>query len=407
VRADTAQIADALVLWMTPREALRDWCEQGLAVREWEMMRTLLDSYQRIVLVSPDSGTASDLVRAVPEEPLTCRVDVVSNTGGAPVAEWDRRAHEPLAETLAQARSVVIETGDMCCGTAPVRAIEHLRRTGKAAALVARGGQPWTRFVAHEHGTASLSAQAAAREEHTLCRAADMVIGATRPMIEDLAWRYHLDMARCRVIPKFVLVNTPPAGAEGRDPDLLLFVGRLIARKRVEVLLEAMTLLPEELRARVRLEIIGDGPERPALEAKAAALGAPVTFRGMVRNPDVLRRLRRCALFLLPSALEGLSQCLLEAMSTGAPVLVARAPGLESAVVHGQSGLVLDPTPDAFALAIQEGLRDPDWRDVLGGAAARTARETFGLPVVLPKVLESHRLAMEHAASTNARQAAG
>ena len=270
------------------------------------------------------------------------------------------------------------------------------QRTGTAA-LIARGGYLWTRFVAHDEGPHSQAAHDSAARERFLCQAADMVVGTTPDMVEDLSWRYGLDPLHTAVIPNYVLVDEMPRGAAGRTPGLLLYAGQLVARKRVDVLVQALALITPEVREAIRFEIIGDGPERAALERLAASLKVPVVFRSRVPHHDLLARMRECELYIQASELEGHPKTVLEAMASGAAVVVADAPGLGDAVTHGVTGLRVTPDARSFAHAIEELLNDQEWRDMMGSAAAQATRSSLGLDTILPMEVAVHRRALEQA----------
>lgn len=181
-------------------------------------------------------------------------------------------------------------------------------------------------------------------------------------------------------------------GLAGRT--VVLCSGRLVARKNVDLLLEAFA----RAAARVRLDeppllvLLGDGPERGALEARAARadLAGRVRFAGF--REDVARWLFAADLFVLPSRLEGLPNALLEAMATGLPVLATDLGGCREAVASGESGLLVAPD-DASSLeaALVRLLDDAALRARLGAAAARVIAERFTLDAVAPRYLELYR----------------
>src|SRR5690606_254807 len=87
---------------------------------------------------------------------------------------------------------------------------------------------------------------------------------------------------------------SPPAEEHLHTGLRLLFVGRLVERKGVHVLLDALALLPEE--PPIRLDVVGDGPEREALERRARALGIQerVSFHGYISRDALEDHLRSC-----------------------------------------------------------------------------------------------------------------
>lgn len=117
------------------------------------------------------------------------------------------------------------------------------------------------------------------------------------------------------------------------------YVGQLIARKGLKILLEAFAKLETPLK---KLIILGDGDQKQDLEKLAVALGiqADVLFLGF--RKDRLNFLKGFDVFVLPSSLEGIPRCLMEAMAAQVPVVASRIPGCTELVHHEQTGLLFE-----------------------------------------------------------------
>src|SRR2546422_8117848 len=171
---------------------------------------------------------------------------------------------------------------------------------------------------------------------------------------------------------------TSPA-PDGKGP--VLFVGRLVERKGVAHLIEAIARLGS---LGPRLEIVGEGPERPGLEALAGRLGvaARVVFRGKIPPDELQASYARAAVCVLPSVLdargdtEGLGVVLLEAMNHATPVIASRVGGIPDIVEDGVSGLLVPPgDAHALAAAVRRLRDDPDLARRLGEGGRRRLRE--------------------------------
>lgn len=159
--------------------------------------------------------------------------------------------------------------------------------------------------------------------------------------------------AKLIVVPNGISIP-PPREGTGQG---VLFVGRLIKSKGVDILLEAMRACPGE-----RLTIVGDGPERRALEE--AARGNPnVSFAGMVDSVEVDRHLARAGIFVLPSLEEGLPNVVMEAMALGVPVVATKVGGIPDLIAHGETGWLVEPgNAGALADGIQRLMADAPLR---------------------------------------------
>lgn len=123
----------------------------------------------------------------------------------------------------------------------------------------------------------------------------------------------------------------------GLDGPTAVYVGRLVEEKRVDVLLEAWKAVRDAVPA-AELLVAGDGPERATL---ASDPPDGVRFLGTV--DDVRRVLHAADVFVLPSASEGLSNALLEAMSTGLPAVVTRVGGAPELISSSEQGVLVSP----------------------------------------------------------------
>lgn len=131
----------------------------------------------------------------------------------------------------------------------------------------------------------------------------------------------------------------------------LVSIGRLIKRKGFEYLIQALAILSEK-GIDLRLILIGDGPERTALEALAAETGVSdhVLFAGRVDDKTKFLYLSASDIFVLPSIHEGFGIVLLEAMSCSLPVVATNRGGQTEIIKDGRNGTLV-PTADADSLA--------------------------------------------------------
>ncbi|MGZ4287817.1 MAG: glycosyltransferase family 4 protein [Solirubrobacteraceae bacterium] len=185
-------------------------------------------------------------------------------------------------------------------------------------------------------------------------------------LVEAEQWA-KLEIVHCGIDPSAYEVSDRDHSS---GPLELLCVGRLVADKGQGVLLDALAALRRE-GLDVRATFAGDGPERAALEHRAARLGiaADVTFEGHV-SQDRLRRLYAAAdVFCLPSFAEGVPVVLMEAMAAGLPVVSTRVMGIPELVEDGVSGELVAPgRPDSLAAAIRKLTAEPERRAAFGRA---------------------------------------
>jgi glycosyltransferase involved in cell wall biosynthesis len=177
---------------------------------------------------------------------------------------------------------------------------------------------------------------------------------------------------------------------ENVDREGLLFVGRLVDVKGVPVLVDAMAKLAVE-RPDVTLTVIGDGPERGAIEERISALGLQerVRMQGSLTQDEIVTALRAAQVLVMPSVVtvdgaeEGFGLVAVEAMGCGCAVVASDLAGIRDAVRDGETGLLASPG-DAHDLAekISTLLSDDALRDTLTRNARAHAVENYDWRVV-------------------------
>ena len=141
-------------------------------------------------------------------------------------------------------------------------------------------------------------------------------------------------------------INDVPAAEEGFD---ILFAGRLIADKNVDLLLNSFDTVADHYDC--RLGIIGDGPERDRLEKQAQGLHHrdQVTFLGFLEEyEDVLSHMQAADIFASPSTREGFGITFVEAMAADCTVVAARHPESAASEVIGEAGYLMNPKEEAL-----------------------------------------------------------
>lgn len=198
-------------------------------------------------------------------------------------------------------------------------------------------------------------------------RFADTVVAVSRGVAEDLASHgvpqrlirvvynpiYSADLLARAAQP----IDHPWLGKAG--PPVIMAVGRLVPQKDHATLLDAFARIRHDRTA--RLLLLGDGPERAALEARAGALGIAdaVAFIGFVDNPYAW--MARATTVVLSSVFEGFGNVLVEAMAVGTPVVSTDCPSGPAEVLKGgRFGRLVQPRdPAALAEAILATLDEP------------------------------------------------
>lgn len=187
--------------------------------------------------------------------------------------------------------------------------------------------------------------------------------------LASIAEGWGLDASRIHV-----LVNPapPPADVVGQvlPAGTFVFVGRLTEQKALPVALAALARLPE-----ARLVLVGDGPERAALEQVARAEGVTerVEFLGSLSRDDALRYAAGASASLLSSAWENLPHSAVEALSVGTPVVATAVGGVPEVVRDEENGLLVPPgDPEALAAAMRRVLTDDALRARLAAGAKRS-----------------------------------
>jgi len=176
-------------------------------------------------------------------------------------------------------------------------------------------------------------------------------------------------------------------------PFRLLFIGRLVERKGVEILLKAIVLLRRE--ADVRLSIVGGGPLRSALEELAGELGLGdvVRFAGVVPDGELAEEIRGCDALVLPAIrdskgdVEGLGVVLIEALLHLRPVVASRSGGIPDIVIDDSTGLLVPPGDvEALAGAVLRLIREPGLGPRLALEGAKFVSERFSWGLIIDRL---------------------
>jgi len=174
--------------------------------------------------------------------------------------------------------------------------------------------------------------------------------------------------------------DLPPQPAAPPALPTLVTVGNLIARKRHADVIEAFALL-KDAHPDLRYVVVGDGPEKAALQALADARGlnARVAFRGRLPHSQAVDVARHASLFVLPSTAEAFGVSYVEAMAAGVPAIGVRGEDGPEEIAAAGGGITLVPArdPGTLAATIDGLLQDPARLETLRHQARETVADQF------------------------------
>jgi N-acetyl-alpha-D-glucosaminyl L-malate synthase BshA len=197
---------------------------------------------------------------------------------------------------------------------------------------------------------------------------------------------------RARFDPVFESAGGDPAD---RGAPVLFHVSSFRPIKRVTDLVETLARVRRHTRA--RLMLVGDGPDRQPLMARARELNVSRSVCLVGTHLEFVEYLRHADAFLLASESESFGVAALEAMSCGVPVLAYRVGGLPEVVSVDAGRLVPLHDVDALAAAALEIVSDIDLRESLGRAARRRAESLFGREGAIDRYEDHYRRLMSAA----------
>jgi glycosyltransferase involved in cell wall biosynthesis len=227
--------------------------------------------------------------------------------------------------------------------------------------------------------------------ERLAARWTDRIVTLTPRGIEEHLARGIGRREQYRTVPSGVPTAALRARAPGRaaararlglpdDAFVVAGLGRLVAIKGFDLLVAALPALAAAVPS-ARVVLVGDGPERMALEAQAESLGVSDRLLVTGATPDVAVGLAAADALAAPSRNEGMGRALVEAMALGLPVVGADVGGIPAVVTDGETGRLVPPDDaGALAAALAELGRDAALRAKLGAAAAARA-EAFSTEV--------------------------
>jgi glycosyltransferase involved in cell wall biosynthesis len=240
--------------------------------------------------------------------------------------------------------------------------------------------------------------------EEKSAKNATLTVTVSNYSSEKIVQFYGVDKSKIRVVPNGVDIERfkPSKTNEkikrqiGLDSKFcVLFVGRLIPRKGLPILVEAAKHVVEE-HSQTMFVIIGDGPLKNSLKAQLEKmkLARCFHFLGDVHE-GILPAIYNCAdVFALPSIQEGQGIALLEAQATAKPVVAFNVSGVREAVLNRETGLLVKPNSLELAEAIIKLLADCSLRKKMGSKGREFVSKTFSWDICAQRMLKVYREAV-------------
>lgn len=248
----------------------------------------------------------------------------------------------------------------------------RLTRTRVVATWHEFWGEHWHAYLGHR----GRLARVARWTEAGAVRLGDVHV-AVSPFTAERLVAAGLSRERIRIVANGLPLDEFAAARPALAVSDVVFVGRLIEDKRVDLLIDAVDRLRAEFPA-IRCLVIGDGTDRPRLEARVVEKGLRhhVMFLGTVSEAEKLSLLKASKILVLPSVREGFGIAAVEGQAAGLVPVVVRSPhSAAPGLIHdGVDGLVCEPTDAGLAAALRSLLSDQLRMDLMRAAAAESAK---------------------------------
>jgi glycosyltransferase involved in cell wall biosynthesis len=270
--------------------------------------------------------------------------------------------------------------------TAVIAGIVHRRPA------IVRAGYLWAELN-REGGGRGFKAALINRLQAFSFKRADRVFLTTEAMKQQVVDGYNVSPEKIKVVPNYVDTDRfHPMPAVETIRGRVCFVGRLHPVKNLDMLIEAVSQIPE-----ASLVLIGQGAQRQKLEKLTRDRKANVRFMGVLPQNQIPLDINRSEMFVLPSSSEGHPKALIEAMACGLPVIGANSPGIRELIHHGKTGWLCEADSNGIRTAIQSLMASPHLRAELGRNARQFVLENF----TLDRIVEVELAALKEIAGSS------
>ena len=348
-------------LFFTYGVSLKTWHERGNLMREVALYDRLAVQFGQVYFFT--YGNADD-AQYLPEA-VRARIRVFPNRWRLPA--WLYSVLLPLFYRKELRACALLKTNQMKGAWIAVLAkyVYHIP-------LVVRCGYEWLETMIREKKSWS-HRFLALWIERLVYRSADLILVTSHDMKTFITTHVRTN-SPIMVLSNYIDTDRFVPSSERTRANRIVFVGRLVAEKQIDRLIDAVDGLS------VELVIIGDGPLRRNLEERAAGIEmASIRFLGAVPHEQLPAELRPASLFVFPSRYEGNPKALLEAMACGLAVIASDIPAHREIIESGRNGILIDPTAGHIRSTIQALLAVPEHIRVLGKNARETMLDRYSL----------------------------
>lgn len=187
-------------------------------------------------------------------------------------------------------------------------------------------------------------------------------------------------------------------GLETFDFNSIMYGGRFDKIKGLEILIEAYSMLSEDIQKNYQLLLVGDGPNKTSIKNSIYNLGISdrVDFVPWLPSKDFIKQISGCSIFVLPSLSECMPVSLIEAMALGKPVIASDIPGPKDIVISGYNGLLFEKkNADELKNCIELLITNKDFMLKIGRNAKKTIEERYSFSIIADKYESIFKMLVE------------
>lgn len=367
----------SVALFFTRGVSLKSWDKLGILEREISLYRLLSKEGLNIAFLTYGGKEERKYESRLKD------IKLLFNRYNLPLKYYTKVIPFLFAPHFLKAQ--IIKTNQILGGDV---ALKVSRLYGKK--LIARCGYLLSEFKRKAHGENSPEFRESVELERRLFEKAKAIIVTTEVSKKIVMNRYGVDNGKVFVVPNYVEIEIfKPGEWDRREPNRIIFIGRLEKQKNLVALFEAVRGLD------VEIYVVGGGSLRKKLETMARDYRLKARFFGFVPHRKLPELLNSSSIYILPSLYEGHPKTLLEAMASGIAVIGTDVAGIRELIKHGENGILSGTSPSQIRKSIKTLLYDEDLRRSIGEKAREFVSRNFSLRKIYEKELDVYRYVLK------------